>query len=1152
MLRNLIFFWRMNLAVALGAAVAAAVLTGALLVGDSVRGSLRELTLERLGGIDHALAGQRFFDEAAAADLTEAPDLPGGVAHVAPAILLQGNVQHAKSRTRATKVSLQGVDRAFLDFFPADAESLETLFAERRGITPSAVINEGLARELGAEVGDDLLFHLKRWSDVPRGSLLGRKDTGSVVQTLRLEVAAILPDRGVGRFGLSVHQSLPWNVFIALPALQKGLRQPGEINGLLFAEGGTGGKDASEDASTTGAAAARATAEGLQEHLRAALSLENLGFVLETSAATSAEEGFLTLESREYILKPTLEPVIDRLADAADARTLEVLTYLVNRLELGEKAVPYSTVTAFDIAKVEPFGELRLSDGTSAPELAEDEILLNDWTASQLGAAPGDEVVLTYFVVGPREDLREESTAFRVAGIVALEGLAADAELTQDYPGIADSDNMADWDPPFPIELAAVRPEDEAYWDEYRGTPKAFVAEATGRRLWASRWGDLTSVRVAPPPGGDLETLRAGFAEGLAASVDLEAYGLAVQPVKSLGLRASGGATDFGGMFLGFSMFLIASAALLAALLFGLGVEQRVGEVGLRTAIGEPPARVRRRLLAEGGILAALGSLGGLAGAVGYAELMMLGLRTWWLPAVGTSRLELHVTAVSLVAGYVGSVAVVLFAIWTTLRRLAKLSTPQLLRRVVEPRERRPGRVARWTATIALPLAGALLVFAVASGQTTNPTFFFIMGPAFLIGALALYALRLAGSARIQKGNVLGRPGMVALLRMAAINSGRNRRRSLLAATLVASACFLIVTVASFEEGFSGELDKDSGTGGYALVAEAAIPIFQDLETTDGRFELGLGDDATEALEGAEILPFRLLPGDDTSCLNLYQPSEPRVLGVPPEQIERGGFSFKQTAKEVENPWTLLEEDLGENVIPAFGDANSTQWILKVGLGEDLEIENEFGETIKLRLVGTLKTSLFQSELLISDEHFRHHFPSASGFRVFLVDAPAERVEPIVQTLESGLDDYGFDAVSASEKLASFHAVQNTYLATFRTVGGLGLLLGTLGLAVVLVRNVLERQKELATLRAFGFRHAVLRRMIIVENGLLLLWGLAIGTVAALLTAGPHLLAEAEHVAWAPLAATLAAILVVGLLACTVAAHRVLAASLLPALKMDR
>ena len=69
MRRSLIHFWQIHLAVLLGAAVATAVLTGALLVGDSVRGSLRHLTLDRLGQIDHVMLSERFFRETLAAEL---------------------------------------------------------------------------------------------------------------------------------------------------------------------------------------------------------------------------------------------------------------------------------------------------------------------------------------------------------------------------------------------------------------------------------------------------------------------------------------------------------------------------------------------------------------------------------------------------------------------------------------------------------------------------------------------------------------------------------------------------------------------------------------------------------------------------------------------------------------------------------------------------------------------------------------------------------------------------------------------------------------------------------------------------------------------------------------------------------------------------
>ena len=77
---------------ALGSAVATAVLTGALIVGDSVRGSLRQITLERLGAIDQALVSERFFRAGAAAELATASG-----AQVVPAILLAGTAAHAQS-----------------------------------------------------------------------------------------------------------------------------------------------------------------------------------------------------------------------------------------------------------------------------------------------------------------------------------------------------------------------------------------------------------------------------------------------------------------------------------------------------------------------------------------------------------------------------------------------------------------------------------------------------------------------------------------------------------------------------------------------------------------------------------------------------------------------------------------------------------------------------------------------------------------------------------------------------------------------------------------------------------------------------------------------------------------------------------------------
>ena len=164
---------------------------------------------------------------------------------------------------------------------------------------------------------------------------------------------------------------------------------------------------------------------------------------------------------------------------------------------------------------------------------------------------------------------------------------------------------MSAWSAPFPVDLSRVRPKDEDYWDAFGAAPKAFVSRATGRRLWGSRFGEMTSLRIAAVPGRELASAAADFERHLLGKINAARVGMVFQPVKAQGLRAGAGATqDFSMLFIGFSMFLIVSAALLVGLLFRLGVEQRTQEMGLLLATGFTVAAVRRRLLGEGAVLA--------------------------------------------------------------------------------------------------------------------------------------------------------------------------------------------------------------------------------------------------------------------------------------------------------------------------------------------------------------------------------------------------------------------------------------------------------------------------------------------------------------------------------------------------------------------
>ena len=1131
MRRSLIYFWRMNLAVALGAAVTTAVLTGALLVGDSVRGSLRDLTLDRLGGIDYCLVPQRFFREDLATDLAENPAFRDHFREVAPAILLGGSATHADSQARASKVGIQGIDPRFLEVFGLgpDGPPIDFDSGGAKRVFPPVVINQSLQKELGANIGDPILISSKKPTQIHPELLLGSRDPSDLLETIRLSLVQVIPDRGVGRFGLDPHQHLPFNAYLPLSVLQKALQQEGRVNALLVAQSSGSTPDSGTSI--------------LQESLRRVLQLQDLNLRLREGPA------YFALESREMIIPPLIEEAAAAAAVDLQAPFQRILTYLANGMTARERAIPYSTVTAMDPSKGDGFGSLELTNGQPAALLGENDILLNKWAADDLSVKEGDLIELSYYVLGPREQLLTQKARFQLTGIVALKNLGVDRTLTPEIPGVQDAQDMAAWDPPVPIDLDRIRPKDEAYWDEFGAAPKAFVAYAAGLNLWSSRFGHLTSIRIGAAKDSNLESTQERFQRALLQRISPMGVGFVFQPVKEQGLRASAGATNFSMLFISFSFFLITSAVLLVGLLFRLGVEQRAREIGLLLSLGYPLKSVRRRFLAEGALVAGVGSLLGLAGAVAYAWLLIFGLRTWWSAAVGSPFLSFYVSQLTLIVGYLVSLAVVLFSIGWALRKLAQLPTPVLLGGgTSDPVQARAHRWVRVLALASLGLAMVLMLIAALTQATSSVGLFFGIGTSLLLAGLSFFSLWLRASHRVPI-----QPHRLALpVQIAARNSAWNPGRSLLSTALVASACFVIVSVgANRHEPGEELLRPDSGAGGFSLLAQSDIPVHQDLNDPEGRFDLGFSDSDSEKLSEVQIMPFRVLPGEDVSCLNLYQPQKPRILGVPPEQIARGGFQFQQLSEDVENPWTLLEQSLEAGVIPAVGDANSVLWILHLGLGKDLILQNERGEEIKLRLVGLLRSSIFQSELLISEANFLKHFPSQSGYSYFLIEAPLEKRQEIAALLESNLNRHGLDATSTAEVLASYLAVENTYLSTFQTLGGLGLLLGTLGLAIVLVRNVLERRAELATLRAFGFPRSKLAWMVLAENGFLLMLGLVLGTASALVAVAPHLAGGGAPIPWLSLSLTLLAVLVVGLAAGAAAVVAALRIPLLPALKAE-
>jgi putative ABC transport system permease protein len=1187
---SLVYHWRTNLAVACGVAVGTAVLCGALLVGDSMRGSLRRLTLDRLGRIDDALVANHFFRAALADELGS---------ETAPVILLQASVQKSESRSggRTARVSLIGCDDRFWRLGDGRPQRL-----------PGAheiVLNRPAADRLGVGVGDALLLHLPRMDAAPGESLFGRKK--ETTRAERVVVTEIVAAEGLGTFSLWPMQWPPLNAYVSLDWLERQLDRQGRVNAILAANGNHG--------------------QLVSGHSAVRPQLADYGLRVER-----APRGYWNITSDRMMLTPTAEQEILKCLNGVSESVVvqPAMTYLANTLAYKDREVPYSTVTAIDFTDHQPLGPFRSADGKPLPPLGPNEIALNSWAAEQLHARVGDPMRLVFFKPESLDgQVQEQSVDLRLAAVVEFKGAADDRNLTPSVKGVTDERTMADWDPPFPFDARRIRPADEEYWNRYRATPKAFVSLATGRRLWGSRFGQTTSIRVAdkiadkgdggrrqkssertgtssPPTSVPVDASRL-----LQRQLDPAAMGFAFQPIKQQQLAASAGSTPFGVLFLCFSFFIIAAAVMLVALLFRLAVERRASQIGTLLALGLSRRQVVRAMLGEGFVVAAVGAVLGVPSGIGYAALMLLGLQTWWLPAISTPFLRLHVGLMSPAIGCVGGLVVSLAAIWISVRRIARVPPRRLLagmtstvsplplgkaqgvraaRAEARPLPRSQRNTRRWRITLVdllllLAFAPAIAILKHRSSLEGQPGVFFATGAVTLAALLGVVWLSLRAG---MTGSTVA-VGGGNLARMALRNAARNPGRSTLTVGLVAAASFIIVSVSVFRvDPTQQKPSLFNGSGGYSLIGESDQPILQDLNSPGGRAALGFSPQDEKLLARTAIVGLRASAGDDASCLNLYRPRQPRVLGIPRQFVRCDGFAWAAKPADCANPWELLDvasqATTTDEPIPVILEKNTANYSLQLwgGLGETFEISDGRNRRVKLRVVALLADSVFQGDLLVSESAFVRLFPDADGHRVFLVRIAAgwpargmaktvgksagerrqflrqsspsplpERIAAVQMALEDGLGEYGFSAGTTGQRLAELLAVQNTYLSTFQSLGGLGLLLGTLGLATVQLRNVLERRGELALLRATGFRRRTLASLVLLEHTSLLLAGLAVGTVAAAIAVLPHVLNRGAGVPWTALAYTLAAVLVVGLAAGLLAVRAVLRAPLLAALREE-
>jgi putative ABC transport system permease protein len=1109
--RSLCYYWRTHLQVLLGVLIASAVLIGALAVGDSVRYSLRRQALHRLGKVDFALgAGDRFFRWELADDL--ARDLsslgPGERPQthlvVAPVLQVRGVGVAGGGAARAQPVQVLGIDQRFgrLSLEPAGFPDIRP---------DEAVINRRLAEQLQLKTGDEFLLRVEKGGMMPADTPLASDQNTALA--LRVTVKAIATDADLGVFSLRADQVPPFNAFLSGDWLARKLDLAGKANLMLLS-----GIHLDQGQRLAEILPQSWQLEDAQLELRYLNRLQTLELrsprvfldlavveAIQGQSPPAAADVPAVGQGRPAKTGVTDRPLREHLAPLPPS--VGVLSYFVNEIRCGPHRTPYSVVSAPGAPLV-------------PDNLARDQIILNEWLAADLAAEPGSSIEMTYYVMGPLRQLRETSAVFRVHSVIPLRGAALDPDLMPPFPGLADAASCRDWDPGVPVELSRIRKKDEDYWDQHRGTPKAFVTLAAAQQMWSNRFGNLTALRfpLAAPPEttngaltpANVEAARRQLETEILARLNPSSLGLQFLAVREANLRASKASVDFGQLFLGLSFFLIVAALLLTAMLFAFGAEVRAAETGTLRALGFRVREVRRLFLGEALWVVGPGVVMGCLAGVGYTWLVLVALGSVWQGAVGGVPLFFKLEFSTMVVGIGASLLVVFLAIVMVIRRQSHQTIQELRSAWGDGSQFKRRSWICLSLALACGAGAAGVVWTADAGRGGEAAgVFFGAGSLLLMGLLLgvysglLFLARQRSTRQIQ--------GLTLAIRSCSRRSGR----SLVVAAALACGVFLVMAVAANRHDPARAANRrDSGTGGFAFYGETSLPILHDLNTPRGRKFYAL-DDAR--LAGVQFVMARLREGDDASCLNLNRAQEPALLGVDPNALAgRGAFQFAALAPGVDrsNPWSALTMELGDNIVPAVADQTVITWGLNKAIGDTLTYRDERGKEFKIRFVGGLANSVLQGKILVAEEDFIQRFPSLSGARVLLVDAPTKQAASIASAVSLALQDEGLVLTETARRLAEFSRVENTYLSIFLVLGGLGMVLGSVGMGIVVMRNVLERRGELALLRAVGFSRRFLSGLVFGEHLFLQIIGIGCGLIAALIAVWPAIRTPGTEIPW--------------------------------------
>jgi len=225
------------------------------------------------------------------------------------------------------------------------------------------------------------------------------------------------------------------------------------------------------------------------------------------------------------------------------------------------------------------------------------------------------------------------------------------------------------------------------------------------------------------------------------------------------------------------------------------------------------------------------------------------------------------------------------------------------------------------------------------------------------------------------------------------------------------------------------------------------------------------------------------------------------AMGLPVDNIKNLQVLYEAGGMKAEQGELLGEGSKKEVVIGSRYNSNLL-FGRKIGLGNKLTINGE-----DFRVGGVMKSLGNPSDdqnIYMPYEDFKQLFNSSDRVDIIYVQIkPGQNLTKVAADTEKALrrerdvteKTQDFTILTPEAALASFEIILNILTAFLSGIAAISLIVGGIGIANTMYTSVLERTKEIGTMKAVGARNSDILKVFLIESGFLGLIGGIIGVV---------------------------------------------------------